>query len=600
MQDQLPISTYQQQIEKNKIFLRQLLRKRTRLGWARFFVFIATIIIAYNVFVVAGFIGFVPVIVGIGILLFLISMDVNNNQKITNAKTLLQINEEELQVLNNDYYDRYDGSMYAPNLHNYANDIDLFGKASLFQWSNRCQTEQGRSLLAQNLLQPLPVNEIKERHEAIKEIASQIEWRQQLQAFAMQTTITKNTEKRAAAWLTEEEKHFTSKRWKLVIQLYSIITIASIVAAISGYISATAFSGLYVVYFFTSIILSRNTVKPYIQLSGIAKEIDVLYKLVAWIEDKDFQNALLHKLQHEAKPDNEKAAVQIRELKRILGRFDMRLNMAGPLFLNSFLLWDVRQMIALNEWRRRNKNVLSKWYALIAEAEVLHSLASIHFNEPGWAFPQFKDEHFTFESTALGHPLIPSVNRVTSDFSLEGTGKIGLITGSNMAGKSTFLRSLGVNIVLAQLGAPVCSKKLLLSPVHLMSSMRIADNLAENTSTFYAELKKLKTIIEAVNQHEKVFILLDEILRGTNSFDRHTGSEALMKQLIKEKAVAVIATHDVELAALHQQYPGAMENYHFDVQVEGEELYFDYKLKHGVCTSLNASILMKKIGIELQ
>jgi DNA mismatch repair ATPase MutS len=149
------------------------------------------------------------------------------------------------------------------------------------------------------------------------------------------------------------------------------------------------------------------------------------------------------------------------------------------------------------------------------------------------------------------------------------------------------------------MGAVTCAKAFTLSTVRLMSSMRIADNLAENTSTFYAELKKLKTIIEAVNRHEPVFILLDEILRGTNSFDRHKGSEALMAQLIKQKAVAVIATHDVELAKLEEQYPQSIENYHFDVQVEGEELYFDYKLKHGVCTSLNASILMKKIGIEL-
>ena len=169
-----------------------------------------------------------------------------------------------------------------------------------------------------------------------------------------------------------------------------------------------------------------------------------------------------------------------------------------------------------------------------------------------------------------------------------------------MAGKSTFLRSLGVNTVLAQMGAPVCAEELTLSPVHLMSSMRIADNLAENTSTFYAELKKLKTIIEAVRRHEPLFILLDEILRGTNSRDRHTGSEALIHQLIRENAVAVIATHDLALARLEEQFPGVVENYHFDVQVEGEELYFDYRLKHGVCTSLNASILMKKIGIELE
>ncbi|MGN6400056.1 MAG: MutS-related protein [Flavisolibacter sp.] len=600
MENQPVKTAYQQQIKKHQIYLQELLRKRTRLGWARFFVFIATIITTYKVFVAAGIIGFAPVVIGIGILLFLVSVDVNNNQKVTNVKTLLQINEEELQVLNNDYYDRYDGSQYAPDLHNYANDIDLFGKASIFQWSNRCQTEQGRSLLAQNLLRPLPVDQIKERHEAVKEIAPQIEWRQQLQALSMQTTITKNTEQKTAAWLNEEEKYFTNKRWKIIVQLYSVITIASIIAAILGYISATTFSGLYILYFFTSIILSRNTLKPYIELSGIAKEMDVLHKLVTWIEDKDFQSSLLQKLQQEAKADNQKAATQIRELKQILDRFDMRLNMVGPLFLNTFLLWDVRQMIALNEWRKRNKNFLSKWYVLIAETEVLHSLACIHFNEPVWPFPEFSNQHFTFDSTSLGHPLIPSGNRITSDFGLEGIGKIGLVTGSNMAGKSTFLRSLGVNIVLAQLGAPVCAKTFLLSPVHLMSSMRIADNLAENTSTFYAELKKLKTIIEAVNLHEKIFILLDEILRGTNSFDRHTGSEALMKQLIKENAVAVIATHDVELAALEQQYPNAVENYHFDVQVEGEELFFDYKLKHGVCTSLNASILMKKIGIELQ
>jgi DNA mismatch repair ATPase MutS len=236
---------------------------------------------------------------------------------------------------------------------------------------------------------------------------------------------------------------------------------------------------------------------------------------------------------------------------------------------------------------------------MIAEMEAVNSLATIHFNQPLWCLPTFTEVHFTFIGKAVGHPLIPANERVDNSFIQQGIAKIALITGSNMAGKSTFLRSLGVNIVLAQMGAPVCAQKLELSPVQLMSSMRIADNLAENTSTFYAELKKLKTIIEAVNRHDRAFILLDEILRGTNSLDRHTGSEALMKQLIKEKAVAVIASHDVELAILQQQYPQSLDNYHFDVQVAGEELYFDYKLKPGVCTSLNASILMKKIGIEL-
>ena len=209
------------------------------------------------------------------------------------------------------------------------------------------------------------------------------------------------------------------------------------------------------------------------------------------------------------------------------------------------------------------------------------------------------DKFFELNATSLGHPLIPEAGRVSSDFNFAGKPKIGIITGSNVAGKSTCLRSVGTNIILVQMGAPVCATTMELSPTHLMSSMRIADNLAENTSTFYAELKKLKSIIEAVNAAQPVLILLDEILRGTNSLDRHTGSDALVKQLLKEKAVAIVATHDLELASLEKSFPEEIDNYHFDVQAEGEELYFDYKLKAGVCASMNASLLMRKIGISL-
>lgn len=282
-----------------------------------------------------------------------------------------------------------------------------------------------------------------------------------------------------------------------------------------------------------------------------------------------------------------------------MNRFDMRYNMLVFIFLNSFLLWDVRQMRALNGWREKNRHRLPRWFDLIGELEVVNSLATLHFNHPAWCWPSLGGNYFTFSGSRLGHPLIPEGQRVTSDFTLSGTPKVALVTGSNMAGKSTFLRSLGVNTVLAQIGAPVCAATLELSPVRLMSSMRIADNLAENTSTFYAELKKLKTIIDVIRTHEAVFVLLDEVLRGTNSLDRHIGSKALVRQIIREGAVAVIATHDVEIAGLEADYPRLLENYHFDVQVEGEELYFDYQLKHGVCQSLNASILMKKIGIEL-
>ena len=338
--------------------------------------------------------------------------------------------------------------------------------------------------------------------------------------------------------------------------------------------------------------------KAYFHLSGIVGSVDTISELVKLIEEESFQCPHLNNLQASIQATNGKAYVQIKELKDILNRFDLRLNVFVFLVLNSFFLWDVWQMRALNNWKMRNRNVLPQSFHVIAEFEVISSLAALHFNEPDWAFPTFEN-FFTLHGKEIGHPLLSGAKRVTSDFEMDGTGKIALVTGSNMAGKSTFLRSLAVNIVLAQTGSPVCATRFTLSEMSIMSSMRIADNLAENTSTFYAELKKLESIIKAVKEHKPLFVLLDEILRGTNSLDRHIGSKALIRQLIKEKAVAIIATHDVELTALKEEYTEAIDNYHFDVQVENDELYFDYKLKNGVCQSLNASLLMKKIGIEL-
>jgi DNA mismatch repair ATPase MutS len=242
---------------------------------------------------------------------------------------------------------------------------------------------------------------------------------------------------------------------------------------------------------------------------------------------------------------------------------------------------------------------VQQWFHTLAEMEALCSLATLRFNNPTWCFPVFSSKPGTLITTALGHPLIEHRKRVCNDFSTGGTGQLSLITGSNMAGKSTFLRSAGINIVLAMMGAPVCASSFELYPVQACSSMRISDNLEESTSTFYAELKKLKYIIDAVNRGETIFILLDEILRGTNSADRHAGSKALIRQLLLHKATGMIATHDLELAKMADAFPGQLHNYHFDEQVAGDELYFDYKLKAGVCHSMNASLLMKKIGIEM-
>lgn len=599
MKEYSPKELYTEEKTKLEQELVVLKKKQSLFGWLRLGIILLTALLAFYFFSNLVFAGWIVVFSGITTFLIAVTVDANNNKKITHLKALISINEEELKALNETFVHRDDGGRFAPAVHAFANDLDLFGKSSIFQFINRCESEQGKVLLADNLLQPLLPGTVQKRHEAIKELGPQFIWRQKLQAFSLQTPVQLATETKTRRWIERSEQSFTHPSWKWIVPVYSLVATGTFVATIFGLIPGAVFSFIFLLYFIFSGSLSKRAMNAYTQLNGIVPEVETVYQLMQCIEKKDFQASLLNELQRSVKPGAEYASVEIGKLKDILNRLDLRLNILVFVFLNSLLLWDVRQMMALNNWRNRNRHTLAKWYELIAEFEVLNSLSTLYFNYPHWSFPRFSETHFTFNGEAVGHPLIPAKQRVTSSFTLEGVAKIALVTGSNMAGKSTFLRSLGVNVVLAQMGAPVCAGGLNLSPVQLLSSMRIADDLSENTSTFYAELKKLKTIIEAVNRHEPVFILLDEILRGTNSLDRHTGSKALIRQLIQQKAVAVIATHDVELAKLEEVYPSSIENYHFDVQVEGEELYFDYRLKHGVCTSLNASILMKKIGIEM-
>jgi DNA mismatch repair ATPase MutS len=593
-------AVYRKQHDTHSDTLKRLLKKRNRIGWLRLAVLVIAIVLSIQAFTAGALIGAVVIVAGIAAFLILVSIDVKNSNQIAMVKLLLQINEHELNNLEGQYQHHHDGAAYLPANHGYAGDLDLFGPSSLYQYTNRCSSEQGRQWLAQNLLMGLPVSEVLERQEAAKELAPLIESRQWFQALSMQTQVTRSMQQKTEAWVFEKELHFTHKAWPVIITVYSVLTLASAVAASLGLIAPGVFSGLFVVYLIIATTLSSRASKAYNNLNGIVKQVSTLHQLLQWIEGTAFKSILLQRLQQSAKRSERTGHAEVKQLSTLLDRFDMRLNIYVFLILNSFLLWDVRQMIALNKWRQHNRERIGAWFHLLGEMEVLNSLATLHFNQPEWTWPTFTDTYFTYFGRAIGHPLIQPGSRVTSDFKLHSKGKVALITGSNMAGKSTFLRSLGVNAVLARIGAPVCAQALLLSPVQILSSMRIADNLAENTSTFYAELKKLKMIIDAMKTDAPLFILLDEVLRGTNSLDRHIGTKALVQQIIKEQSVAVIATHDVEVAKLEDRYPDAMYNYHFDVQVAGEELYFDYKLKEGVCTSLNASLLMKKIGIELE
>lgn len=592
-------AVYKKRIEDISHDLRRLKKKKNAIGWSRFIsviVFIAGMYLLTPHGILHQALAGIPII---AVFLWLVALSVRNNEMIKNLQLLLQVNKEEISISEGHYAMLPDGKKYQPGIHDYSQDLDIFGRASLYQYINRTTSEQGNETLARWLLHPATAESVAERQEAARELQDQYEWRQQLQAYGLAENITVTTQQRIESWLNETNGFATATHWKWLRYVLPVIILTALLLLLSGMLAASWFTGLLLVFFLISGLISRKVQPVYLKLNKIVQEIETLSNIVLWVEQPSFTSALLQRLQQCYKKKDFKASREVKALKNNLDRFDYRLNPPVFLLLNTFLLWDLQQVLTLEKWKARNKQYVPQWFESIGMLESLSTIAAIGFNHRLWCWPILVKERGLLLAEELGHPLISETKRVCSSFTTTGTAKISLITGSNMAGKSTFLRSMGVSVVLAMMGAPACARRMQLSAMRIISSMRVADNLEESTSTFYAELKKLKAIIEAVNRGEEVYLLLDEILRGTNSLDRHTGSKALIHQLIKHNAVGVLATHDLELAKLVDEYPANIHNYHFDVQVNNEELYFDYRLKNGVCKSMNASILMKKIGIEL-
>ncbi len=594
-----PLETYQQTLSALSDRLNLLAKRKTLLGWLRFIAMVFVFATAWWA-IAENQPLFVPLIVAfVALFLYLLAKDLDNNAAIENLKRLQQVNLTEIEVLNHRFTHLPDGSHFKPANHAYANDLDIFGKASLYQYINRTNSEQGNSLIADWLLHPSSIEIIIERQQAVKELSGELEWRQQLQAYGVVTPVNISTQKRIEGWLQQPRQFIHKPHWKVLRFLLPAISLTLLILHITDVLAASRFYPLILLCLAGSFAISKMVMPAYMQLAKLAPELATLSDSIRWIEKKEFKSSLLQKLKNKFISQSQFSSDKIKQLKKILDRLDIRLNPVVFIPLNTFLFWDLQQVFALEKWKADNKQNISNWFAALAEAETISSLGSLYYNNPDWSFPVLSKQEGVFIAENLGHPLIPKEKSVLNSFSTEGLNQMNLITGSNMAGKSTFLRSTGVNIVLAMMGAPVCATKLSLSPMQVLSSMRVSDNLEESTSTFYAELKKLKEVIDAVYNNEKVFLLLDEILRGTNSADRHTGSKALIKQLVQHNAAGMIATHDLELAKLADESPGLIHNYHFDVQVADDELYFDYKLKRGICQSMNASILMKKIGIDI-
>ena len=590
---------YETRLQQLRKTYQELVKKKNIFAFIRFACVVA---IGFSAWLLWPF-GWYYAIAVIAVLLFvfirIVYRDLANRWRIKNALTLIKINENELKALQHDFKSFGNGNEYTPKDHYYANDMDIFGSASLFQFINRTVSAMGGERLSAWLLEPAREAVIAARQEAVKDLRNNIVWCQELQAFGKENPIQLSTRDQLSLWVQAPASLSNFAGWKWLRYLLPAVSISVTVSFIFGYLPLSA---LYANIFVMSLIAAtqeKRVQHMHQQLSNKVDELSSLQQSILHIEQAHFTAPLLQALQQNFASEGMPASAGILRLKKILDRMDLRFNLVLVIPLNILLLWNIQQALSLEKWKTAYDLRVRKWFNSLGDWEALSSFAVLHFNQHDWVFPIILPTHFYIKAAGLGHPLIAPEKRVNNEIDIEQKAAVMLVTGSNMAGKSTYLRSIGINIILAMAGAPVCAKTFECSVVQLMSSMRITDNLEESTSTFYAELKKLKTIIEKVNEKAPVFVLLDEILRGTNSLDRHTGSKALIKQLIAKEAVAVLATHDVDLATLQSEFTHHIYNYHFDVQVNGEELYFDYKLKPGVCQSLNASILMKKIGIEI-
>ena len=595
-----PEGIYREEIARLGTQLHILKKKKDAIAWARFTVIAVIAVAIYYLHTISIAYTSMAVIILLAVFIRLVILAVNNRDRIDNCQRLVSINENEIKIAAGEYHAVPDGSGFLSPLHGYANDLDIFGKGSLYQYTNRTQTEQGNALYAAWLLQPAETDSILQRQQAAKALSPQYQWRQQLQAYGIEQPITLATEQKINTWVASPDSFSNKLHWKLTRYLYPVIATGILVLYMADMVPGRLFFAAYIMFLLVSLYVSKIILKQYMLLNKIVPEITTLSNSAAWIEKNPFQDVYLEQIQSYFTSGHIPSSVAIKKLKSILDKFDFNLNMLFLILVNPFLLFNLQVIFELEKWRRNNKENTTRWFAGLAAMEAIASVANISHNHPRWVFPTIDTTaQGTLQATGLGHPLLPEDKCVVNDFYTRGPAQVALITGSNMAGKSTFLRSIGVNTVMAMMGSPVFATEMTISVMRIISSMRVADNLQESTSTFYAELKKLQSIIESVNRHEHVFVLLDEILRGTNSLDRHTGSKALVKQLINKAAVAMLATHDVELAQLQSAYPVNIRNYHFDAQIANEELFFDYKLKEGICRSINASILMKKIGIEL-
>jgi hypothetical protein len=544
--------------------------------------------------------GLYGVFAAISLVLFLIMVKRHEriNQQTRLYEQLVRINETEIEVTNGDYSDFYDGNEFEQSDHPYTFDLDVFGKKSLYQYLNRTANYIGRERLAQYLITP-EKSEIKRTQDAIKELSPLLTWRQEFLAMGQLDPDNKKNYHQLLEW-TKQPPVKTVTIAKIFYWTLTALTLGLVV--LSGFFTFPWLGGtlkfLTLFNLFVVALHTQQIKKEISQLNAIYKTVAQYGNLIQSIEKQAFKSDKLSEIQQGLKPEKELASAAILRLSVLLNRLESVQNIFATLLFNGLGLYHLHTLITLQDWKKEHAANLENWINSVGEMEALNSLAHFVHNHPSFVFPTLS-EKVEMDMIELGHPLISAEKRINNNISFGKEGFV-ILTGSNMSGKSTFLRTLGINLLLVNVGLPVCAKRCTTYPFDIFVCMKLSDSLHDNESYFYAELKRLQRIVGTLQNGKPCFVLLDEVLRGTNSNDKLAGTLGLTERMIAQKATGIIATHDLKVCDLTTQYPDYLRNMCFEVEMTTDNLIFDYKLREGVCVNKSASFLMKKMGITVE
>jgi len=589
------VEKYKQLLSTLELTSKQLGIKDRQLSIIRLLTLISSAILFYQYYQQAQIIWLITGILSVIAFGLIIKYHLAVRWKSAFINEQIAVNEEEINFLNGDVSAFDNGKSFIQHDHPYSYDLDFFGDQSLYQSLNRTNTITGKENLAKTLLRILPNAEILKKQEAIKELTGQLEWRQKFAALARMNPDDEDSRKDLLNW-----SHQPATLIRKPIRMLSFILPAATLLCFIYYLifSSSTVGNISGLLFLTNLgvlgIYAQTIKKELIDTTKIEKVLKQHAFLLVEIEQSDFKSDLLKSLRQKLIANPQKASTAIHRLALLFGRMEHVANVFASPILNGSILFHFHVLHHLTIWRKNHAGEIEAWLHVIGEMETLCSLANFSYNNPAFVFPELNEEQ-QIDLKDLGHPLLNKKEAITNSIDFRSQ-RFFILTGSNMSGKSTFLRTVGINMILAGIGAPVFASRALVHPLPVHVSMRLSDSLTDSESYFYAEVKRLKGIMEELDKGP-CFVLLDEILRGTNSDDKRNGTIEVIRKMANKGAIGGIATHDLEVCNTTEEYPEILVNKRFEVEIINDELVFDYKLRDGICQNKSASFIMKKMGV---